>query len=62
MPSSRMQSPYTAPRLSVGLAGMRERMNQIGGRVDVESDESGTRVRAWLPRARFSKQVQAKQS
>jgi PAS domain S-box-containing protein len=35
--------------LSVGMAGMRERMRQIGGSVSVESAESGTRVRATVP-------------
>src|SRR6185312_252803 len=40
-----------APALSVGLAGMRERMRQIGGNVVVESSVTGTRVRASLPHA-----------
>ena len=35
--------------LSVGMAGMRERMRQIGGSVSVESATSGTRVRATVP-------------
>ncbi len=35
--------------LSVGMAGMRERMRQIGGSVSVESAASGTRVRATVP-------------
>ena len=41
----------SSPSLSVGLAGMRERMRQIGGTVVVESGSTGTRVRASLPRA-----------
>ena len=39
----------SAPALSVGLAGMRERMRQIGGSVVVESGHTGTHVRASLP-------------
>jgi PAS domain S-box-containing protein len=35
--------------LSVGMAGMRERMRQIGGSVSVESEAGGTRVRATVP-------------
>ncbi len=35
--------------LSVGLAGMRERMRQLGGTVSVESTPNGTCVRACLP-------------
>jgi len=32
--------------LGVGLAGMRERLRQLGGRLEIESSASGTRVRA----------------
>ncbi|HMK21094.1 MAG TPA: hypothetical protein VK466_02100, partial [Terriglobales bacterium] len=38
------------PILSVGLAGMRERMRQLGGAVTVVSGPEGTCVRACLPR------------
>ena len=34
----------------VGLAGMRERINELGGRLDMNSDSHGTRVIATLPR------------
>ena len=33
----------------VGIAGMRERMQHLGGRFEIESDGSGTIVRAVLP-------------
>jgi PAS domain S-box-containing protein len=36
------------PSLGVGLAGMRERIRQIGGGFSVESSSTGTRVRATL--------------
>jgi signal transduction histidine kinase len=34
------------PRLGVGIPGMRERMAQLGGYLDIESDSRGTTVRA----------------
>jgi PAS domain S-box-containing protein len=36
-------------RLGVGMLGMRERMAQLGGRLEVESSSSGTAVRATIP-------------
>ena len=36
-------------RLGVGILGMRERMAQLGGRLEVESTLSGTTVRATIP-------------
>jgi signal transduction histidine kinase len=35
--------------LGVGLAGMRERVSELGGRLELESDGTGTVVRAALP-------------
>jgi len=35
--------------LGVGLRGMTERMNQIGGRLEISSNETGTIVRAIVP-------------
>ena len=35
--------------LGVGIAGMRERMRQLGGRLEVESSSCGTTIRAILP-------------
>jgi PAS domain S-box-containing protein len=51
LPQSSARARDSAPALSVGLAGMRERMRQIGGNVVVESGVTGTRVRASLPQA-----------
>lgn len=39
----------TGARLGVGILGMRERMLQLGGKLDVESNSSGTIVRATIP-------------
>ena len=35
--------------LGVGVPGMRERMRQLGGRLEIESDDHGTRVLAVVP-------------
>jgi signal transduction histidine kinase len=35
--------------LGVGILGMRERMRQLGGRLDISSGSRGTTVRATLP-------------
>jgi signal transduction histidine kinase len=37
------------PTLGVGLAGMRERIRQVGGTFAVESAGAGTRIRATVP-------------
>jgi PAS domain S-box-containing protein len=38
------------PTLGVGIPGMRERIRQLGGQLDVEFSNEGTRVYATLPR------------
>jgi PAS domain S-box-containing protein len=38
------------PKAGVGLAGMRERVHQLGGRFEIESSGRGTTVRAVAPR------------
>jgi signal transduction histidine kinase len=35
--------------IGVGLAGMRERLNELGGRLELESDSQGTLVRGTIP-------------
>jgi PAS domain S-box-containing protein len=42
-------TPSTTPSLGVGIPGMRERIRQLGGQLDVEFRLDGTRVRASLP-------------
>jgi signal transduction histidine kinase len=36
-------------KLGLGLLGMRERVTQLGGRLEIESDNGGTTVKAVLP-------------
>jgi signal transduction histidine kinase len=38
-----------AGSLGVGLRGMSERLRQLGGSLDISSDQTGTRVRATVP-------------
>jgi signal transduction histidine kinase len=39
----------TGTRLGVGILGMRERMTQLGGKLEIESSSSGTTVRVSIP-------------
>jgi PAS domain S-box-containing protein len=41
--------PSAANSLGVGILGMRERMRQLGGKLEILSDNSGTTVKAALP-------------
>jgi signal transduction histidine kinase len=36
-------------RLGVGILGMRERMTQLGGKLEIDSSPSGTMVRVSIP-------------
>jgi PAS domain S-box-containing protein len=39
----------TSGRIGLGVSGMRERLRQLGGTLEIESSEKGTLVRATLP-------------
>src|ERR1700719_2781953 len=45
-----------APTLGVGIPGMRERIRQLGGQLEVEFSNEGTRVYATLPREAFAEE------
>jgi signal transduction histidine kinase len=49
-------------RLGVGLAGMRERVHELGGNFEVTSDESGTVIRASVPLALREESVAAQEA
>jgi two-component system, NarL family, sensor kinase len=46
-------TPPPVNRLGLGIAGMRERLRYMGGRLSVFSDKQGTIVRATLPRRKM---------
>ena len=43
----------------VGLRGMSERLRQLGGSLDISSDENGTRMRATLPLQKLQSTAEA---
>ena len=50
MPSETLEaSSQTASHLGLGIVGMRERMQEIGGRLEVQTGHNGTTVKAFLP-------------
>jgi PAS domain S-box-containing protein len=49
MPPAQHGPDAEPPSLGVGLAGMRERIRQIGGSFSVESTGAGTRIRSTIP-------------
>ena len=36
-------------REGLGIRGMRERVGELGGNLEIASSDRGTRVRAWIP-------------
>ena len=51
IPSERLRRLREAgPETGVGLAGMRERLRELNGKLEIESDDNGTRMRAIIPR------------
>jgi len=40
----------TGSQVGVGLAGMRQRANELGGRFEIDSDKQGTAIKVVIPR------------
>jgi signal transduction histidine kinase len=49
IPLSKQLELSSSGQTGVGFRGMRERLRQLGGELDIQSDGSGTRVTASLP-------------
>lgn len=49
IPPDLLKHRYEKADFGVGLAGMKERVYQLGGSLEIQSDKSGTVVRACLP-------------
>ncbi len=49
MPPEKQQALRNSGSLGVGFRGMNERIAQLGGNLEIESDEKGTVIRASLP-------------
>ena len=54
MPPEKQLALVSSGKLGVGLRGMRERIRQLGGALEVESTPKGTTVRATVPCAEYS--------
>lgn len=49
MPAEILERSRAGVWLGVGLAGMHERVEQLGGHLEIDSDGHGTRIRATIP-------------
>jgi signal transduction histidine kinase len=47
----------SGPKMGVGIAGMRERVRELGGRLEVRSNKTGTTVHVTLPLAKSARPV-----
>lgn len=54
IPEQRLKSLQSAGKSGVGIAGMRERVRELGGRMEIRSGKNGTMVSVALPIARSS--------
>ena len=47
--SPEVSSIATGGAAGIGIAGMRERLEQLGGRLEIDSSDRGTTIRATVP-------------
>lgn len=50
--------PEASAEAGVGLAGMRERLNEVNGHLEIESDGHGTSLRAIVPLLAIARSAQ----
>src|SRR5579859_919586 len=53
IPSGVLDRSAVGKGMGVGIAGMKERLKYLGGRLEIESSEYGTQVRAMIPSCHF---------
>ena len=58
--SSERMAEIQSGRSGVGIGGMRERLRQFEGTMNIESDSSGTRISATIPLKSASPEDQSK--
>jgi signal transduction histidine kinase len=54
IPREKQSEMITASAPGVGIGGMRERLRQLGGKLEIDSDRDGTVIMAWVPGASAS--------
>jgi signal transduction histidine kinase len=55
IPRGVLNQPSGGKGAGVGIVGMKERVKQLGGRLEIESSERGTKVRGVIPSCHFRK-------
>jgi signal transduction histidine kinase len=53
IPLEKQRALSTSQQSGVGFRGMRERIKQLGGSLELESDQHGTIVKASMPISKF---------
>jgi signal transduction histidine kinase len=53
MPDGMLEHSSRVTTVGVGIAGMQERMEQLGGRLEIETSCCGTKVKARVPKTNF---------
>ena len=58
-PESLARFNQTGTGMGIGLSGMRERVQELGGRMKLEADATGTSVRIEIPLVDMNRAAQA---
>jgi len=62
IPLAKQLELSSSGRTGVGFRGMRERLRQLGGTLEIQSDDQGTTVTASLPLKRFAQPASARRA